>query len=170
MLIYSVFWHQLTQVIADKEKKSFSYREGKLDALSEEKTIKIKKFSKDYISKILRKMEKSGKRPKPPPFSATLPTPSTSTHTPDSNDGGDTSMVSMSVEEAMDMDCDSSSDAEDDEIIDEGGVAGKSNNMPPPNHSPWTAHSTNTMDLDESFHPKLTTVPSDPRRRAPPDT
>ena len=49
--------HQLTQVIADKEKKSSSYRERKLDALSEEKIMKIKKFSKDYINKILRKME-----------------------------------------------------------------------------------------------------------------
>ena len=166
MLIYAVFWHQLTQVIADKEKKSSSYREGKLDALSEEKIIKIKKFSKDYIGKILRKIEKSGKKPKSP-FSTTLPTPSTSTHTPDSNDGGDTSMVSMSVEEAMDMDCDSSSDAEDAEMTD---VAGKSTDMPLPNHSPWTAHDANAMDLNESSHPRSTTVPSDPRRRAPPDS
>jgi histone-lysine N-methyltransferase SETD2 len=161
--------YQLTQVIAEKEKKSSSYREGKLEVLSDEKIIKIKKFSKDYISKILRKMEKSGKRPKPP-FSTTLPTPSTSTHTPDSNDGEDTSMVSMSVEEAMDMDCDSSSDAEDDEMPDGEKFAGMSNDMPPPNHSPWTAHDANTMDLDGSFHPRLVTIPSDPRRRAPPDT
>lgn len=162
------FW-QLTQVIADKEKKSSSYREGKLDALSEEKIIKIKKFSKDYINKILRKMEKFGKRPKPPPFSTPLPTPSTSTHTPDSNDGGgDTSMVSMSIEEVMDMDPET--DVENDEMVDGEGAAGKSSGMPPPTHSPWTAHDANSMDLEEAFHSRLTTVPSDPRRRAPPDS
>lgn len=163
-----MFSAQLTQVIADKEKKSSSYREGKLDTLSEEKVVKIKKFSKDYIAKILRKMEKSGKRPKPPSISTTLPTPSTSTHTPNSNDGKDISMLTMSVEEAMDMDPDSGSDAEeDDEMVDGEGVAGKSNDdMPPPKHSPWTVQ---TMDLDESLHSRLTTIPSDPRRRAPPD-
>ena len=37
---------QLTHVIADKEKKSASYKEGKLDSLSDEKTVKIKKFAK----------------------------------------------------------------------------------------------------------------------------
>ena len=113
-------------------------------------------------------MEKSGKRPKPPPFSTTLPTPSTSTHTPDSNDGGDTSIVSMSVEEAMDIDLDS--DLENDQMVDGEGAAGKSSDMPPPTHSPWIAHDANTMDLDESFHSRLTNVPSDPRRRPPPDS
>ena len=104
-------------------------------------------------------MEKSGKKPKP--FSSpTLATPSTSTHTPDSNDRGHTSMVSMSVEEAMDMDCDSSSDAENNEMTDGEGISG--DDMPP-------NHDANTMDLDEFSHPRLTTVPSDPRRRAPPD-
>lgn len=114
-------------------------------------------------------MEKIGKRPKPPSFSTTLPTPSTSTHTPDSNDGGDTSTVSMSIEEVMDMDPET--DVENDEMVDGEGATGKSSDMPPPTHSPWTAHDTNSMDLDESsFHSRLTTVPSDPRRRAPPDS
>jgi histone-lysine N-methyltransferase SETD2 len=36
----------LTQLIADKEKKSGSYKENKLEALSDEKVAKIKKFSK----------------------------------------------------------------------------------------------------------------------------
>ena len=114
-------------------------------------------------------MEKFGKRPKPPPFSTPLPTPSTSTHTPDSNDGGgDTSMVSMSIEEVMDMDPET--DVENDEMVDGEGAAGKSSGMPPPTHSPWTAHDANSMDLEEAFHSRLTTVPSDPRRRAPPDS
>lgn len=118
-------------------------------------------------------MEKFGKRPKPSPFSTTLPTPSTSTHTPDSNDGGgDTSVVSMSVEEVMDIDPDSGlgSDEENDEMVDGEGVAGKSSDMPPPTHSPCTPHDANTMELEESFHSRLTTAPSDPRRRAPPDS
>ena len=53
---------QLTQIISDKEKKSHSYQSGKLDALSEEKANKIKKFSKEYIAKLLRRMEKSGSK------------------------------------------------------------------------------------------------------------
>jgi hypothetical protein len=115
-------------------------------------------------------MEKSGKKPKLPHLSTTLPTPSTSTPTPDSNDGEDTSM-SISVEEVMDMDPDSGSDVENDEMVDREGAAGKSSDMLPPTLSPWTAHDANTMDLDESsFHSRLTTVPSDPRRRAPPDS
>ena len=117
-------------------------------------------------------MEKFGKRPKPPSFSTSLPTPSTSTHTPDSNDGGgDTSMVSMSVEEVMDMDPET--DVENDDMVDGEEAAGKSSpsDMPPPTHSPWTAHDSSAMDLEEeSFHSRLINVPSDPRRRAPPDS
>ncbi|TCD67121.1 histone methyltransferase set2 [Steccherinum ochraceum] len=52
---------ELTQIITEKEKKSNSYREGKLDSLSEEKVVKIKKFAKDYIAKVLRRAEKKHK-------------------------------------------------------------------------------------------------------------
>lgn len=109
----------MTQVIADKEKKSSSYREGRLDALSEEKVTKIKKFAKEYITKVIRKIEKSGKRVK-----LAEDTPSTSMHTPNSqdDDGRETQMqennMTMSVEEAMDMDADSGSeDSEADEDV-----------------------------------------------------
>jgi hypothetical protein len=53
---------QLTQIISDKEKKSSVYKAGKLDSLSEEKSGKIKKFAKEYIAKVLRKVEKSKSR------------------------------------------------------------------------------------------------------------
>lgn len=56
---------QLTHVIAEKEKKSSSYREGRLDALSDEKAAKIKKFAKEYIVKVLRKLEKSKSKQSP---------------------------------------------------------------------------------------------------------
>ena len=65
---------QLTQVIADKEKKSSTFKDGKLDALSEEKTTKIKKFAKEYIAKILRKLEKSKRDPHHRPPSSTMST------------------------------------------------------------------------------------------------
>ncbi|KAI0313481.1 hypothetical protein OF83DRAFT_1210951 [Amylostereum chailletii] len=55
---------ELTRIIADKEKKSASYKDNRLDALSEEKTAKIKKFAKEYIQKVIHKLEKSGKIPK----------------------------------------------------------------------------------------------------------
>ncbi|KAH9943768.1 hypothetical protein B0H21DRAFT_865088 [Amylocystis lapponica] len=56
---------ELTHTITEKEKKSSSYKEGKLDSLSDEKVVKIKKFAKEYIAKVLRKLEKSGQRRKP---------------------------------------------------------------------------------------------------------
>ncbi|KAH9921134.1 uncharacterized protein B0H18DRAFT_1022078, partial [Fomitopsis serialis] len=49
---------ELTHIIVEKEKRSASYREGRLDALSDEKAGKIKKFAKEYIAKILRKADK----------------------------------------------------------------------------------------------------------------
>lgn len=52
---------QLTQIIAEKEKKSSHYKDNKLEALSDEKVVKIKKFAKEYIAKVLRKLEKAGK-------------------------------------------------------------------------------------------------------------
>ncbi|KAH6904496.1 histone-lysine N-methyltransferase [Coprinopsis sp. MPI-PUGE-AT-0042] len=113
--MFKKYAKELTQVIADKEKKSSSYKEGRLESLSEEKTNKIKKFSKDYIAKILRKLEKSGR------FSSHSSNPtggssSTHTQTPNSMDGGDMTNLpvdsTMSVEEAMDLDSDSDSELE----------------------------------------------------------
>ena len=42
--------------------KSSSYKEGKLDALSDEKTAKIKKFAKEYIAKVIRKIKDKRKK------------------------------------------------------------------------------------------------------------
>ena len=52
----------MTEVVAEKEKKSSSYKEGKLDSFSEEKAAKIKKFAKEYIVKVLRKLKEKKKR------------------------------------------------------------------------------------------------------------
>lgn len=108
---------QLTQIIADKEKKSSSYKEGKLDSLSEDKIVKIKKFSKEYIAKVLRKMEKAnGGHRRRPSSTTTTETQGTSSSTlvdtPNSADGADVVMGEMTIEEAMDMDPDSDSDSE----------------------------------------------------------
>ncbi|TFY61091.1 hypothetical protein EVJ58_g4716 [Rhodofomes roseus] len=70
---------ELTHIIAEKEKKSSSFREGRLDTLSDEKVVKIKKFAKEYIAKILRKMDKKrresgGARPSAP-AAPHIPTP-----------------------------------------------------------------------------------------------
>lgn len=117
---------QLTQIIADKEKKSSSYKDGKLDSLSDEKVAKIKKFSKEYIARILRKMEKSGDKRKGSSSSAPGPTQagsSTSLETPNSHgdpNGSDIPMTDMTVEEAMDLEDDSGSE-DDGEAIDMEG-------------------------------------------------
>ncbi|KAJ6578858.1 histone methyltransferase [Mycena vulgaris] len=107
---------ELTQLIADKEKKSSSYRDSKLEALSEEKVAKIKKFAKEYIAKVVRKAEKSGHKKRAPSSSASASVTqgtSSAIDTPNSIDGVDTVMIEMTVEEAMDMD--PASESEDDE-------------------------------------------------------
>ncbi|KAJ6554544.1 hypothetical protein B0H19DRAFT_150279 [Mycena capillaripes] len=127
---------ELTQLIAEKEKKSGSWKENKLDALSDEKVAKIKKFAKEYIAKVVRKMEKSGNKHRPPTSSTTQTTP-TAVETPNSIDGVDTVMTEMTVEEAMDMDPASESEGEegdegdvDMEMEEERGEG--DSDMPPP--------------------------------------
>ncbi|KAG1732683.1 uncharacterized protein EDB91DRAFT_1302092 [Suillus paluster] len=79
---------ELTHVIAEKEKKSSGYKDGKLDALSDEKTAKIKKFAKEYIAKA---------------------SPAVEEH--EHEEGGDVPM--MSVDEAMDLGDGSDSEADE---------------------------------------------------------
>ncbi|KAL4077501.1 hypothetical protein J3A83DRAFT_4356538 [Scleroderma citrinum] len=106
---------ELTHVIAEKEKKSSSYKEGKLDALSDEKTAKIKKFAKEYIAKVLRKVEKSKRKPSSsghaPNHSDTPPT--TNADLPGVHDDDKDVEMTMSVEQAMDLGSD------DDACMDE---------------------------------------------------
>ncbi|KAF8578887.1 SET domain-containing protein [Ramaria rubella] len=53
---------QLTHLITEKEKKSSSFATAKLDEFSDEKKEKIKKFVKDYVAKVLRRLkDKKGK-------------------------------------------------------------------------------------------------------------
>ncbi|KAF9451333.1 hypothetical protein P691DRAFT_663480 [Macrolepiota fuliginosa MF-IS2] len=125
---------ELTHLIADKEKKSASYKENRLEALSEEKVTKIKKFCKEYIVKLLRKLNKSGKSHRHGSSSHKSnghghhPTASTSIVTPSSVDGGhgdldfdgDGDGMEMSVEEAMDMEADDDVDYNEEDTYDAG--------------------------------------------------
>ncbi|KAF8966903.1 hypothetical protein BDZ97DRAFT_1917169 [Flammula alnicola] len=167
---------ELTEIISEKEKKSSSYRDGKLDSLSEEKQAKIKKYAKEYIAKIIRKKEKSSKHPHVSSASASAstahdtPSTSTSMQTPNSNDEGDAHMqeTAMSVEEAMGMDLHSDSedgedDADDDDMQAEMEVPEASPSSMPPPASQWKdAVVDDPMDIDDGHHPS-----SDPRRHPP---
>ncbi|KAF9468312.1 hypothetical protein BDZ94DRAFT_1154403 [Collybia nuda] len=165
------------EIIADKEKKSSSYKEGKLDSLSDEKVVKIKKFAKEYIAKVLRKLEKSGKRLRPPPSATTQATASTSTNTPSSTDGVDVVMGEMTVEEAMDMDSDS--DPESDAEAEMGATVNGATNepiaqsaspksSPPEPPTPSDPIVTHPMEVDDQAN---TSSPiADPRRRPPADS
>lgn len=64
-------------MIAEKEKKSKTYREGKLDALTPEKINKIKAFAKEYIGKIIQRAKKQGREKGDlgEPGSSSRPTP-----------------------------------------------------------------------------------------------
>ncbi|KAF8889066.1 hypothetical protein BD779DRAFT_1439557, partial [Infundibulicybe gibba] len=154
---------ELTQIIAEKEKKSSSYKEKRLESLSEEKVVKIKKFAKDYIAKVLRKLEKGGKLTRQTSSSsAAEATPSTSRDTPNSSAGADVAMAEISVEEAMDMDFDSESDEENDA----NGSADISVNGHAPTPDPEKdILADNAMDVENSS--QLHRQPSDPRRRPP---
>jgi histone-lysine N-methyltransferase SETD2 len=139
-----------------------------LEQLSDEKVAKIKKFAKEYIAKVLRKMEKSG-RPRPPSSTTTQAGSSTSLDTPGSAEGvdGGTADISMSVEEAMDMD----PDTDDESESEDGNGEGRG----PENGIDTFSGSTNflgtlpaertgdVMDVDES--PDSSVQLSDPRRR-----
>ncbi|CDO68786.1 hypothetical protein BN946_scf184989.g52 [Trametes cinnabarina] len=113
--LFKKYAKELTQTIADKEKKSSSYKEGRLDSLSEEKTAKIKKFSKEYIAKVLRKLEKSGQRRKPSSSAAG------SSSTPDGGEaaGADDSFVSAATVADV-MDLDPHDEPDDDEELADG--------------------------------------------------
>lgn len=98
---------QLTTIIAEKEKKSHSYKDNKLDSLSDEKVVKIKKFSKEYIHKILRKLDKSKKQKSASSSSSShrhrtsdmLPSASTSSLVRE-----DDALPDISLEDTMDID------------------------------------------------------------------
>ena len=152
-------------MIADKEKKSSSYKEGKLESLSEEKIVKIKKFAKEYIAKVLRKLEKSAHRRRQPSMAATQATSSTSMDTPNSAEGTDVIMAEITAEEAMDM---ADSHSEGDEDVDDRYIR-EHPAMDPPRSSPAEVPAMEAarepMDLFDS--PWCDKQASDPRRRPP---
>ncbi|KZP33283.1 SET domain-containing protein [Athelia psychrophila] len=140
---------ELTKIIADKEKKSSSYKEGKLDSLSDEKIVKIKKFAKDYITKVLHKIEKAKKHKSSSSAQRNQAASSASAETPDSPGDPETAngnTVEMTVEEAMDLgESDSEGEAEDEHEDDPMNVD------PPPTHNAMadeaTAAWSNSADL-----------------------
>ncbi|KAI0063379.1 hypothetical protein BV25DRAFT_424390 [Artomyces pyxidatus] len=148
---------ELTHIIAEKEKKSSSYKDSKLEALSEEKTAKVKKYAREYIQKVIHKLEKAGKLRKPDSSSSS--SGAVGAHR-EEEDGG----MAMTVEEAMDLSDDEpdhghddrddghddpDDDGHDDE--DEGGEGGAQDERTP----------VEPAESDAS-----TAVVSDPRVRA----
>lgn len=71
----------MTAIISDKEKKSSSYKDGRLDTLSDEKKAKMKKFAKEYITKMMRKLDK--RRKGSSSTSHPDPEPNSTKHSPD---------------------------------------------------------------------------------------
>lgn len=112
----------MTETISEKEKKSSSYKEGKLDSFSDEKASKIKKFAKEYIIKVLKKL-KDKKRKRNGNGDAAGPSTSTSApgmgwdaaDEPEGEELGGEALQNM-MADTMDMDMDD--DADDDENMD----------------------------------------------------
>lgn len=157
---------QLTQLIADREKKSSSYKDAKLSSLSDEKTAKIRKFAKGWIERTLHKLKKSGYR-KPASSSATVQAAaaSTSANTPNSADG----VQEQLTEGEMDMDPESESDVEDGDVqVDpepmEDHDPGEGAALP---NAVESAPSDAPMDVDVA---PVSHQAADPRRRPPDDS
>ncbi|KAH9894001.1 hypothetical protein C8Q73DRAFT_498617 [Cubamyces lactineus] len=118
--LFKKYAKELTQTIAEKEKKSASYKEGRLDTLSDEKTAKIKKFAKEYIAKILRKLEKSGQRRKPSSSNGAAGSSATPDGLGGSGGADDLIVTEATVADVMDLDPHDEPD-EDDNGEDEHG-------------------------------------------------
>ncbi|KAF8332013.1 uncharacterized protein EI90DRAFT_3056248 [Cantharellus anzutake] len=56
---------ELTHLITGKEMKSSSFKDGKVESLSDEKRKKMKKYIEEYVQKLLKKLEARGKLLKP---------------------------------------------------------------------------------------------------------
>lgn len=111
----------MTQKVAEREKKSSAYQQNKLDNLSDEKVAKIKKYAKEYIDKLLHRMDKEQGHRKPSSsasasVSAASATPSGLVGSPSSAIGTPTSttlpvdLAAVALDDAMDMDTDSELD------------------------------------------------------------
>ncbi|KAK2465154.1 hypothetical protein APHAL10511_002846 [Amanita phalloides] len=178
--LFKKYAKELTHVIVEKEKKSSTFKEGRLDALSEEKTAKIKKFAKEYIAKVLRKVEKSKKDG--PSSSVSISTsavsPSLSHDTLHFAEGVYSSMgVEMTMGEAMDMESESEAEEHDDEGRDDSGdpmisasemlgiaLAG------PVEESPRLEQLISPDVANEPMVKDSSHTTTDPRRRPVPDT
>jgi hypothetical protein len=119
-LVFTSFTNttQLTHIIAEKEKKSSSFKENKLDALSDEKKAKIKKFAREYVHKILHRLERKrtgGGRP-----TATAATDSAGTTTPVTPQRAD-GIMPPPLDDEVDMSVDGDDDDDDDD--DEAAAA-----------------------------------------------
>ncbi|KAF4588782.1 histone methyltransferase set2 [Pleurotus pulmonarius] len=145
---------ELTQIIVEKEKKASSYREGRLDSLSEEKVAKIKKFSKEYIAKVLHKLRKARRE-----SSSTAGLPSSSSTTLDTpTEHDETPNVEMKFEDIV-------SDPEsDDDADDEAMGAPDEPPVPMPEDEPMDVDAMRQSyeDVEDATQPS-----ADPRRRLP---
>ncbi|EIW56542.1 SET domain-containing protein [Trametes versicolor FP-101664 SS1] len=147
---HDLFKKYAKETIAEKEKKSSSYKEGRLETLSEEKTTKIKKFAKEYIAKILRKLEKSGQRRKPSSTTA-------SSSTPDGAGADDSVASAAAVADVMDLDPDETYEDHDDQGDDDHDEQGDEDDGASGSGSPEDGGSGETSP----------TVVADPRIRHP---
>jgi hypothetical protein len=156
---------QLTHIIAEKEKKSSSYKDNKLDALSDEKKAKIKKFAREYIHKVLHRLEKGKRRPPDSGSGASAQShhhdTNTTTPSQQGEDGGDAEMeveMEMSVEEAMDLSAD-----EDEPNGVDMDADGDEDDEPTPVEPAESDTSTAVASVPT---PSSATAPADPRLRA----
>lgn len=154
----------MTTIISEKEKKSSSYKEGRLDSLSDEKKAKMKKFAKEYVAKIMRKLEKSHRHKGFSSSSHLEREASTSTkHSPHGEEHA------SPADDAMDVDDDhEQSDGELDadaegEVDGEGEFEGEGlNHAPSPDYTPPA--SASKLQQQFPFHP----LPSKPESVADP--
>lgn len=137
----------------------------------------MKKFAKEYIAKVLYKLEKSGeKRARPPPplssSSTRASTSNTAEDTPNSIENADIDMAEITL---GDFGIVSGSDEDESEGEGEGG-SDDHNEDPrdmdkdsPPQHSSPVTGEADVVEMEISQQPSIQ-PPADPRRRPPIET
>ncbi|KAJ3784971.1 hypothetical protein GGU11DRAFT_721283 [Lentinula aff. detonsa] len=115
---------ELTEKIAEREKKSSAYQQNKLDAFTDEKVAKIKKYAKEYTDKLIHRLNKQNGHRKPPPSASVSTTSAGLVGSPSSAIGTPTSaalqvdLAAVALDDSMDMDTDSESDDGDSDKED----------------------------------------------------
>ncbi|KAJ3981617.1 hypothetical protein F5890DRAFT_1534512 [Lentinula detonsa] len=142
---------ELTEKIAEREKKSSAYQQNKLDAFTDEKVAKIKKYAKEYTDKLIHRLNKQNGHRKPPSSASVSATSAGLFGSPSSAIGTPTSaalqvdLAAVALDDSMDMDTDSESDDGGSDKEDHDAEMHSDEDGP---HDSLEEHNQDALDLE----------------------